>query len=164
MAGANSVLVPLYIKEYVPFQLFSKMSVLISLAVVSGQFTALAIGTPASYISGNWYWRVCLVPCIVAPILRMTLITLIRPLDTPTYYILCGRKDLTLKALSSTYLPEFVPPRYEQEHRNIFGSPQHQLEDSSSDSEKGGESFLRLLTTNPHYKIVLLGMWLFVGQ
>ena len=108
VAGSNSVFIAMYLKEFVPKQIYSELSVMSPLGIVSGQVSSFLIGGPIDYINWPNYWRLCLLPTIIAPMLRLIIFGFLRPLDTPGYYILNDQEDLAKLSLSQVYKDDYV--------------------------------------------------------
>lgn len=176
IAGMNSVLVPLYIKEYAPAELYPKMTIMVILILVMGQVSSFIIGAPISVIDGNWYWRVCILPSILVPIIRIIMIQVVDFEETPTYHLLEGNRIEAERVLNKIYHEWYVQKQLEIELAVLSKKvdfPGLELDNSNSFDDKdafdGSEidenvSIFELLKTEHHFKIVLLGIFSFFAQ
>ena len=168
IAGANSALVPLFIKEYAPLSMFSKFSVLITLSIVFGQVSSFLIGAPVDFvesIAGIHYWRFCILPCITLPLLRIILSSN-WAFDTPAHYLLSHDAENAYQALSEIYEgAEFLDWKLESEKKLLQWS---EKENTTAIEEEPGElqepGFCQILCKSPNLKIVLIGVCIFFNQ
>lgn len=154
VAGANSVLVPLFIREFVPIELYSKISVIITLGIVFGQVSAFLMGAPIDSISYKGYWRICLLPCVLLPLVRIYLVRRWM-YDTPVYYILNQQYDIAKSAMKEIYYGRYVEERFLIEKSAVEGR---------EEEENTQESAWQLLQKTPNLKLVFLGGFLFLNQ
>ena len=157
VAGCNSVFIAMYLKEFVPKQLYSELSVMSPLGIVSGQVSSFLVGGPIDYISWPNYWRFCLLPTIVAPLLRLVILGILRPLDTPGYYIMNDQEDQAKLSISQVYKEEYV-----EEQFKIEFSAARTVEFQEIDDIESG--MVDLLKKPEHRRIVLVGIYIFFCQ
>lgn len=153
IAGINSVLVPLYLKEITPLKNFSQVSVMIPIAIVCGQVMAFVIGAPIDMINNKFYLFVCLAPCLIIPVARIGLILYFQLPDTTRYYLEKKDELMAKKAICHSYPESKVDEIYENE-----------LEKWNNSKEENKMSVYSLMKQNPQYKLVFIGVWLFFVQ
>jgi len=153
VAGCNTVIVPIYLKEYVPSALYSKMSMLLTMGIVFGQVMSFVIGAPIKYVKMDYYWRICLIPCIGVPLVRLIYIFTVK-YDTPTYYLANSDKETAMKAIQQVYTVSSAERILQEEIRSQTLCSDGKLEEGTVD----------LLKNAHHRKIAIVGVWIFFFQ
>jgi len=109
-AGAFSALIPIYVNEYVPYEISGACGVTIEMAYALGISISYVLGlglpNPEDQTPENWYWCVMfLFPIALLTINHFVLLFYFKS-DTPKYLVLKKQKEEALNVLREIYVNE----------------------------------------------------------
>ena len=121
------------------------------------------IGAPIKEVKDSFpnYWKVCVIPCCIIPMIRLVTLVITRPLDTPSYYILINDEEKAKESLLTVYKPEALDSLYQEQFATMNDRDNTKSPEEHKALGKSEVTITSLLKTDPHYKIVLLGIWIF---
>ena len=150
VTGINTVITPVYIREFVPLPIYEKMIAINNLMLCIGQILAFSLGAPIDIIEFKNYWRLCLTIPLIMISARLLFFSFFK-IDTPNYYLI---KSDEVKALAAF---EQVYPTAKAKETLI------KAKDSLRHTETPGNIY-KVLKTKPNLKLVLLGVLYFQTQ
>jgi len=124
------------------------------MGIATGQVSSFVLGAPIKIIGVTYYWRICLIPCILIPLVRLAYFSSVK-FDTPYFYIVNQQKDLALEALREVLTEEYA---------NDLLNEESEIVAKERENKDESHEIFKLLREPHHIKIVLIGVWIFFLQ